>query len=92
MARVHLLGTSDLRLFHPVPLGARMGWRLLGSAAPLDSSPTWRLPAWGGGEVLRSVPLGRFRSQGLVGGVVEWRQPVAGPLGLVVLGELLALP
>lgn len=51
------------------------------------STPTWRLPGWGGGQVLRQGAWSQFRSPWLAGAVAEWRQPLAGPLAAVAFTE-----
>jgi len=88
----HLQLVLDTVLEHPAPLGARLAWRLIGSGSPLAASPTWRLPAWGGGDVLRCVPLARFRAPWMAAAVGEWRQPLGGALGVAFFGELAAAP
>ena len=82
----HLGLVADLRAARPA-LGGTAALRVVGAAAPLVSSPSWRLPAWGGNEVLRSMPLGRLRAPGLAGLVGEWRHALAGPFGFALFGE-----
>ena len=65
----------------------RIAFRALAAAAPLASSPLVRLPALGGGEGLRSAPVGRFRSSALGAAVAEWRSPAWGLLGAVAFAE-----
>ncbi|MCB9777183.1 MAG: hypothetical protein H6742_01300 [Alphaproteobacteria bacterium] len=97
---VQLRVSSELALFGPPHLGLRteligtrpvgrsvLAGRMLTDLTPLSTSPTWRQAAWGGGEVLRHAPLGRLRGPVLTGLVGEWRAPVVGPLGVVLLGE-----
>lgn len=84
----HLDLGLDVVFDHPAPLRARLAWQAVGSLAPLATSPTWRMPAWGGGVVLRSAPLGRFREPAMAAGVVEWRQPLVGVLGAAAFGEV----
>lgn len=49
--------------------------------------PVWWRPSAGGGEVLRHGGLGRYRGPLLSAAVVEWRQPVVGPLDVVGFAE-----
>ena len=61
--------------------------RIFGAWVPYSEAPAWRLPAMGGGEVLRSGPLGRFRGAELAGAVLEWRQPLLPALSAVAFVE-----
>lgn len=82
----HLALVGDSR--SAAPLGGGTGaLRLVAAAAPLESSPIWRRPAWGGGEVLRGAALGRLRAPWMTAVVPEWRRPLVGPLGLALFGE-----
>jgi len=82
----HVRSVGDLRWTPPAPGGTWAFW-LRGEAAPLASSPTFRLPVAGGGQVLRSPPAGRFRAPGLVGAVAEWRSQPWGVLGVAAFVE-----
>jgi hypothetical protein len=66
--------------------GERLAARLVGSLVPVEVE-AWRLPAWGGGEVLRSAAFRAVQAPAMAALVAEWRQPVAGPLSLVLFGE-----
>ena len=65
--------------------------RLHGSAAPESQAPWWHLPSAGGGEHLRSAPLGRWRGLALAAAAVELRSPIIGALGGVVFAEVAAI-
>lgn len=65
--------------------------RLNGAIAPGSEAPWWRLPSAGGGVVLRSAPLGRWRGETLLAGAVEVRVPIVGVLGGVVFAEAAAI-
>lgn len=82
----HLALQADARAAAAVLRGTG-ALRLVGAAAPLSTSPTWRAPAWGGGEVLRGAPLGRLRAPWMTALVPEWRRRLVGPLGLVLFAE-----
>lgn len=82
----HLDLVLDLR--PQVPLwGGVFAVQALGAVAPLATSPVVRLPALGGGAVLRSVPVGRYRAAQLGAGVAEWRTPAWGLLAAVAFAE-----
>lgn len=66
--------------------GERLASRLVGSLVPVEVE-AWRLPAWGGGEVLRAASFREVQAPAMAALVAEWRQPVAGPLALVLFGE-----
>ncbi len=65
------------------PLAARV----LGSAAPSEHTPLWRLPSVGGGLVLRAAPAGRWRAPWLACLALEWRPWWTPRLGSVVFAE-----
>lgn len=67
-------------------VGERVATRLVGSLVPVQVDD-WRLPAWGGGEVLRAASFRAVQAPAMAALVAEWRQPVAGPLALVLFGE-----
>lgn len=73
--------TLELRASRPA-LGGSAWFRLIGQAAHArtngsgDSAPVWRLPAAGGGVVLRSAAVGRWRGPALAGAVAELRHPL----------------
>lgn len=58
-----------------------------GAAAPWSEGPYWRLPAAGGGQVLRHGALGRFRDRALAASAVEWRLRPGALLGGAVFAE-----
>jgi len=66
----HQEGESSARWTGPE--GRLAAW-LHGRAAPWSQAPYWRLPAAGGGQVLRHGPVGRFRDRALAASVLEWR-------------------
>lgn len=82
----HLAATADLQTSGAL-LGGTGALRLVGSAAPLPTSPAWRAPAWGAGQVLRAAPLGRLREPWMAAVVPEWRRSLVGPLGVVLFTE-----
>lgn len=73
--------SAELRWRH-----GRLGARLVGSLVPIEVEG-WRLPAWGGGEVLRAAAFREVQAPAMAGLVAEWRQPLIGPLGGVLFGE-----
>lgn len=66
--------------------GQLAGW-LHGAAAPWSEAPYWRLPAAGGGQVLRHGAVGRFRDRSLAAAVLEWRLRPQALLGGAVFVE-----
>ena len=69
-ARGLALGAVELRRSPP---DQGFAARLQLGAAPLHTAPVWRLPALGGGALLRSAPAGRWRSQAHAVLIVEQR-------------------
>ena len=79
-------GTLDLRS-PAVQTGAALR-AVVSPSRAATTTPAWRLPGWGGGQVLRHGAWSQFRSPWLAGAVAEWRQTLAGPLHGVIFGEL----
>lgn len=52
-----------------------------------ETTPLWRAPAWGGGEVVRHGPWGRYRAPLLSAAVIEQRTRSVGVLSGVVFAE-----
>jgi hypothetical protein len=77
-AAPHVLSAADVTLHQPVGRGvfaARVG----GEWAPGEAA--WFLrPGVGGTTLLRGLPAGRFRDEGLASAQVELRHPIVGPL------------
>lgn len=75
-------GAADLRM-HRTRLAIRM--RLDASHGP--NAPGWRSVAYGGGSILRSAPIARWRTPVMSAGIVEWRQPIVPMLSIAMFGE-----
>ncbi len=92
-ARLPALGGPELAQLRPrislqhSPPAGLAAWALADGNIVGEGIPVWWQPSAGGGEVLRHGPLGRFRGPALGAAVLEWRQPVRGPLGLVAFAE-----
>jgi hypothetical protein len=78
---------ADLSLRTRSMEGRLAGW-LHAAAAPWSEAPYWRLPAAGGGQVLRHGGLGRFRGRSLTAAVLEWRARPDAVLGGVAFAEV----
>ena len=76
--------TVDLRTT-PQHRGLATRWVVTGTHAP--DTPVWRVPTWGGGSVLRHGHYLQYRSPLLVGGVLEWRQPVSAAWAVMGFAE-----
>lgn len=72
-ARGLAIGAGELRRSPP---DRGFAARLALGAAPLRSAPLWRLPAVGGGALMRSGPAGRWRSEAHALLLVEQRIPL----------------
>ncbi len=76
----HLGLGSDARARTRLPAMFDLAGRLGVAAAPLTSTPWWRLPSAGGSQLLRGAPLGRWRAPSLVSAQLEVRRTLWGPL------------
>lgn len=81
------LGSRLELTWTPPAAGSGPALQLLGLWVPGSTAPAWRLPTAGGGQVLRSGPVGRFRSPALGATVLEWRQLVGSTLVVVPFAE-----
>ena len=75
---------GQLMWIHPT------GWSALVnvSATPNTEAPWWRLPTVGGGNILRTAPAHRWRSEFLPAAVLEYRWKPENTVGIVPFAEL----
>lgn len=82
---VHLEPTLDLRWTPATDRGPAA--RLVGQQVVASTAPAHRSPTAGGGQLLRSAPIGRFRDDTVAVAVAEWRQPLVARLQAVPFAE-----
>ena len=67
--------------------GHGLALRATATGTRVQTAPTWRIPGWGGGTVLRHGRFLQYQSPILAAGVVEWRQPITPTWGATAFIE-----